>query len=601
MCPYTAAQLEKLWPKVDSKIPSWGREEYVSLSLKLAREHNLPSFVAYFAKELSAYKKLQNEKIDLLQEALKKAEENTNQVGQQVYLNELYKVAPRLNPQPAKENLFSTARDFESNREFDSARKYYQKIIQDEDSPFDEKIKSWERYKQTFKLERKLDLYRQNIAKMNQFIKKQLKNDPQNTQLLKYLQENQISLARAEWTAQNRPKAQGMLLKLLKGQKLDVDNQAMIYLLLGQMALEQGQSKDAQVLNYLQQARQLESKDRKLKENIDWTLGLYYYLKKQWAQGPQIWQELYDQTEDESLKQRLMLWIAQAAYQNGELEKSQLLWKRLLAEDTYGYYGIISRYRLGQSFPKLSVGQVTPQSELGVFEWLYAVGEWGSAKTFLTLYLQTIKSPDQMAAYLPSMNKIGWYDGALAIYYALSPAVKNSIMAQNPQWALPTSHQTLIEELSKKYGISPYLVFAIIRQESGLNPNAKSPAHAYGLMQLTPETAQFIARKYNITYRDFNDLYKPEINLEIGIALLKELLAKFQGQLIPAIAAYNANSESVKQWVKERYQQNFLLFAEMIPYQETRKYVKMVLRNYILYQQLLGPSGFNFPEQILTP
>ena len=130
-----------------------------------------------------------------------------------------------------------------------------------------------------------------------------------------------------------------------------------------------------------------------------------------------------------------------------------------------------------------------------------------------------------------------------------------SIMNVQAQKVDPTGAQ-----IAKKHGVDEKLVNAVIKQESGFNPTAKSHCGAIGLMQLMPETARGLG---------VSDPYNPIQNVEGGVKYLKNLLAKYNGNIILALAAYNAGSGAVDK------------YDGVPPYKETQNYVKNILANYL--------------------
>src|SRR2546430_1297657 len=133
------------------------------------------------------------------------------------------------------------------------------------------------------------------------------------------------------------------------------------------------------------------------------------------------------------------------------------------------------------------------------------------------------------------------------------------------------------------------LFVAIVRQESVFDPEALSPAGARGLAQLLPGTAALTARGLDVTFSP-EWITVPDLNLHLGAAHLAELLRRFGGRLEPAIAAYNAGVSPVTRWVGREGADDPDRFIELIPYQETRGYVRSVLRNRELYRALYGIS-----------
>ena len=157
---------------------------------------------------------------------------------------------------------------------------------------------------------------------------------------------------------------------------------------------------------------------------------------------------------------------------------------------------------------------------------------------------------------------------------------------------LPLRYNEEIEKYCSESGVEKELVLALMNRESMFRENIISPARAKGLMQIIDSTAAMTAGQVGMTLRK-NDIYKPEINIRLGVAHLKFLLEKYSGKVYLALAAYNAGSHRVKEWLEEFGEFEEAEFIEMIPFSETRNYVKNVIRNYYYYKYYYSPGEWD--------
>lgn len=154
------------------------------------------------------------------------------------------------------------------------------------------------------------------------------------------------------------------------------------------------------------------------------------------------------------------------------------------------------------------------------------------------------------------------------------------------QLLLPRPYWTTLENDAHDNGLDPYLVAALIRQESEFNPVAVSRANAYGLMQLLPSVGKSLAKKDGQRHFKTSDLLDPTINLQLGTEDLRKSIDRYGGQVDYALAAYNAGDTPVHQWMAINDYKDIAEWVESIPYTETREYVQAILRNRELYRQV---------------
>lgn len=152
----------------------------------------------------------------------------------------------------------------------------------------------------------------------------------------------------------------------------------------------------------------------------------------------------------------------------------------------------------------------------------------------------------------------------------------------------PKSYEKFVSMYSDEYGVDENLIFAVIKAESNFQEDAVSHKDALGLMQIMKETAEDVARKYNIEI-DFNnserEILNVQNNIKIGTKYLAVLLEKYKNIEV-AVAAYNAGIGTVDNWIEKGIIKSDGSDIENIPYKETNNYVRKILRNYKIYQDL---------------
>lgn len=154
----------------------------------------------------------------------------------------------------------------------------------------------------------------------------------------------------------------------------------------------------------------------------------------------------------------------------------------------------------------------------------------------------------------------------------------------------PLKHSDYIIKYSQRYALDPYLVSAVIKTESNFDEGARSHKNAYGLMQITPDTAEWAAEKMNIKDFDVSMLNDPEFNIKMGCWYLNNLREEFDGNIDVALAAYNGGRGNVQKWLKSSDHSLDGKNLHYIPFKETDKYVKKVKVNYSIYKYLYDKS-----------
>ena len=157
----------------------------------------------------------------------------------------------------------------------------------------------------------------------------------------------------------------------------------------------------------------------------------------------------------------------------------------------------------------------------------------------------------------------------------------------------PLYYADIIAPEARERGLDPFLVLALIKQESAFESGARSYMGARGLMQLMPSTAEDWAGRLRMPPVEGEDLYDPVVNLSLGIPYLGRLVSQFDGSIEKALAAYNAGATNVRRWERGLIDDRPETFVESIGFSETRTFVRSILNNYYRYRYLWSrnPGG----------
>jgi len=280
-------------------------------------------------------------------------------------------------------------------------------------------------------------------------------------------------------------------------------------------------------------------------------------------------------------------WRARALEALGRTDEARALYTALAAERSF--YGFLSAdraslpYRIGHrplSAPAERVRALVERPALQrAREWL-ALGRYIEARREWEHTLAGLDAEDLKAASLLA-HEWGWHDRAIF-------AAARAREFDDVELRFPLAHVRLVMEQAARQGINPAWAMAVARQESAFMLDARSHAGAMGLMQVMPGTARNMARHVDLRLGHAHDLLDPAVNVPIGAYYLRRNLDRFGGHPILSIAAYNAGAHRVSKWLPEEGALDADIWAELIPYHETRGYVRRVLAYQVIYESRLG-------------
>ena len=175
----------------------------------------------------------------------------------------------------------------------------------------------------------------------------------------------------------------------------------------------------------------------------------------------------------------------------------------------------------------------------------------------------------------------------VAAFLIFAGAMMNKSSKLLEHWAYPTDYSETVEQKSEEYGVPLSVIYAVIRTESGFDPEAESWVGARGLMQITKDAHDWIDYYRGESAGDWNEMYEPEINMDYGIWLLSYHYKKF-GNWETAFAAYNAGPNAVAKWLENPEYSADGETLHTIPYDETANYVEKVSAYRKGYQNAYG-------------
>ena len=160
------------------------------------------------------------------------------------------------------------------------------------------------------------------------------------------------------------------------------------------------------------------------------------------------------------------------------------------------------------------------------------------------------------------------------------------------EYLYPRKYSTTVQYWAKEYDIDPLLIYAFIRTESGFDPQAESNVGARGLMQITDETFQWIKSKIAADEDlSFEDLYKADVNIRFGAYYVAQCLARYNGDVSTAAAAYHSGWGTVDRLLTTEGYSTDGKTLSVFPYTQMQNYVVKIRRNYEKYQNLYQTDG----------
>ncbi len=592
-------------------LPPWLKEIALDVALSLAVRTADKAAEMELSTEKSKQKLPQSEKLHWLSRAMDLAKELNKEDELAAHTKRLYQIAPRLNPAPSMNQWLAVANDFRFSRKFVEARAYYEKIIASPKFRLDDKIAAFKGLRLSFKNNRQHDEHAEQSLRLITYLEKAIKLNPKSNSVRRAYYDSQVYYARALWTLGRSGEASAVFDNIEKRMKGRI-SLAELYWLKGRMAEEKGDLN--LVSEMMDKALKEHLTEPDLRDKILWYSAWNERRQKNFARASEIFARIDESTQGEFTRLRALYWHGKTLEEMNQPELAKQTLEKLISLDPLGYYGLLAHRHLGLAIslkrvdsPALNADFKAEDLPLDdtLADWLAQVNESEALIALLDGAAQAYRKQKEQSnegwiTLYRHYARGGLYNKLYANLSSLTPERRKSIVEMQPELLFPQPWNDDVKLAALQTGIDEELIYAIMRQESAFDPRARSLADAFGLMQILPEVAEATAKASKIPYSSMDDLYSPKTNISIGAAHVKDLLKRHKGQFILAVASYNASERAIMNWVKMRYRGDSLEFIEEIPYEETRVYVRLVMRNLIFYSLLKSKSAsIEFPAWVL--
>jgi soluble lytic murein transglycosylase len=331
-----------------------------------------------------------------------------------------------------------------------------------------------------------------------------------------------------------------------------------------------------------------------------WELGWTAYLANKLKDAEHAWTRLTEIPGGRSLRVKALYWTGRAREALAGRGAAERYYQRVVSDAPRSYYGMLAARRVGGApvvagdpplrlpdNPRDAVASDPGYTRVDLLRRIGLVDyAWEELEDVVARSVgDTVRLYGLTSAYVQDER----YHLALRIMRRHFAQLAASGHGPQAFWEMlyPFGWRNEVIQTAERVGLDPYLVAAVVREESSYYPRAVSRAGARGLMQLMPGTAQPMAAVRGWAFRDGSLLDDPSANIQMGSAFLAGLLREF-GDPRVALAAYNAGPGNARKWWKARQNDDIEVWVERIPFDETRNYVKRVSLSWEEYRRIYG-------------
>ena len=343
-------------------------------------------------------------------------------------------------------------------------------------------------------------------------------------------------------------------------------------------------------------------------QRAGWKVGWTAYRQGRFDEAIRLFEALAGQFPRSDYRPSWIYWAARAHDQLGNADTANARYAIVVADYQNSYYGRLASRVLAErrvTPARVNATAIAPTDE--------------AASTALPPTADVIRALIAHELYDDALNELqyaqrAWGDSpvieaTMGLIYSRTGDLRRGINAMKrayPQYIasggedlpvemlkvlFPVAYWDQIKRHSKVRGLDPYMMAALMAQESTFDPAIKSHANAVGLMQILPSTGARYARRIGVRRFRAAMLTQPDMNIRLGTAIFSDMVARFDGGAHLALASYNAGEGAVARWVSERPGIARDEFIDDIPYPETQNYVKKIVGTAEDYRRLFGELG----------
>ena len=340
-----------------------------------------------------------------------------------------------------------------------------------------------------------------------------------------------------------------------------------------------------------------------------WKAGWWAYKRASYYETISLFENAAGAFPRSDYRPGYLYWAARAREQTGDPQGAATIYRIIAADYLRSYYGRLAERRLdtlgvrAQATPavqlaaNIEAGAAAPAApvptaalirlllslelyDLARDEVIYAQRTWGESPILSATLGYTYNKQGDLRRGIIHMKRA---------YPQFMAANAGHLPADLLKVIYPMDYWPQIRRFATQRNLDPYLVAALINQESSFIPDAKSSANAIGLMQLLPSTGRRYARVLRVRRFNVTSLTQPELNIQLGTTYFSELSRRLGGVHL-ALASYNAGESRVAVWTAERPGVDRDEFIDDIPFPETQNYVKKILGSAEDYRRLYGDA-----------